>query len=210
MSTVEILETITDWVRKEICANVKLKMPNDDKVDKNYNQVYELVNPAVFTMFMPGYNRLPAHAKRPIPSITVQLESGSDSLNEGKGQARINLQFSVWDPGLHGKDKFFPNKDRDVYHQLDGQELLDLYERNSEGWRDVWNFIDTALRKIESAEYIGFGDNKYRILKEDGIEYGPATEEKAVVDFYPYWYAWISFSVQYGLTRNNQDIQKFL
>ena len=74
------------------------------------------------------------------------------------------------------------------------------------GWRDAWNFVDTALRLIENAEYLG----DLRVIKEKGITFGPVTEQDAVPDFYPYWFAWAEFSIEETLTRNPKSYQHLL
>lgn len=78
--------------------------------------------------------------------------------------------------------------------------------KNGEGWRDAWNFVDTALRRIENAEYLG----DLRVIKEEGITFGPVAEQDAVPDFYPYWFAWAEFSVEEALTRNPESYQHLL
>ena len=59
---------------------------------------------------------------------------------------------------------------------------------------------------IENAEYIG----SLRVMKEDGITFGPVSEQDAVPDFYPYWFAWVEFSVEEPLTRTPKDYQHLL
>ena len=66
--------------------------------------------------------------------------------------------------------------------------------------------MDVALRELENAEYLG----GLRIAKEEGIAFGPLTEQDAVVDYYPYWFAWISCSVQYGIARNPKQYRDLL
>ena len=61
--------------------------------------------------------------------------------------------------------------------------------------------MDTALRLIENAEYIG----DLRVIKELGITFGPVAEQDAVPDFYPYWLAWAEFSVEETLTRHAKN-----
>ena len=80
------------------------------------------------------------------------------------------------------------------------------FVKNGEGWRDAWNFVDTALRLIENAEYLG----DLRVIKEKGITFGPVAEQDAVPDFYPYWFAWAEFSVEETLTRNPKSYQHLL
>ena len=96
-------------------------------------------------------------------------------------------------------------EDPDIKEMLDNRR----YELGSvapEGWRDAWNFVDTALRMIENAEYIG----PLRVMKEDGITFGPVSEQDAVPDFYPYWFAWVEFSAEEPLTRTPKDYQHLL
>ena len=49
-----------------------------------------------------------------------------------------------------------------------------------------------------------------RVIKEKGITFGPVTEQDAVPDFYPYWFAWAEFSVEETLTRNPKSYQHLL
>ena len=91
-------------------------------------------------------------------------------------------------------------------HEALEEEAAAFFEKNGEGWRDAWNFVDTALRMIENAEYIG----PLRVMKEDGITFGPVSEQDAVPDFYPYWFAWVEFAVEEILTRTPKDYQHLL
>ena len=49
-----------------------------------------------------------------------------------------------------------------------------------------------------------------RVVKEQGITFGPFTEQDAIPDFYPYWYAWAQFTVEEILTRNPQNYNHLL
>jgi hypothetical protein len=203
MSTVNTIDVVTDWANENICQKVKLKLPDDKRVDATYNAGYKLVNPDAFPLYVPAKDRMPPDVVAPIPSLCVQLMSGRDTLTQDKGFMRLRFCFSTWDPGIHGPDIFNPAEGAEplAYEQWNGTDAVAHYERRSEGWRDVWNFVDTALRVLESAEYIGTKE-KYRIMVEDGIDYGPVTEEDNAVDFYPYWFAWVAFNLQYGISRN--------
>ena len=57
-----------------------------------------------------------------------------------------------------------------------------------DGWRDCYNLADLVLREIETAEYIA----GHRLVKEQGIKFGPFTEDGNVWDYYPYWHSWKS------------------
>lgn len=89
---------------------------------------------------------------------------------------------------------------------LYNEAAASYFVKNGEGWRDAWNFVDTALRLIENAEYLG----DLRVIKEKGITFGPVAEQDAVPDFYPYWFAWAEFSVEETLTRNPKSYQHLL
>ena len=97
----------------------------------------------------------------------------------------VEFCFSTWDTGLHGKDTF---------------------TRNGDGWRDAWNFLDIALRAIESVDFIG----GYTIDRSVPIKYGPLTEQDSIPDLYPTWFAWLSFRVTCPLVRNNQEHNNLL
>ena len=47
-------------------------------------------------------------------------------------------------------------------------------------------------------------------VKEKGITFGPVTEQDAVPDFYPYWFAWAEFSIEETLTCNPKSYQHLL
>ena len=66
--------------------------------------------------------------------------------------------------------------------------------------------MDTTLREIENAEYM----NGLRVIKEEGITFGPVTEQDAVPDFYPYWFAWAELTIEETLTRNPKTYNQFL
>lgn len=204
MSIVNNTEKIISWAEEFICSKIKLKIPDDDSNDGKYN--YKLVNPAVFALFVPTKDRLPPKAAAPIPSLCVQIIDGKDMPNSGT--TRIRFGFSTWSPGTHGMDIFAPKPgEPGKYTQPDTDEGRAFYKRNSEGWRDAWNFVDLALREIESAEIIG---GLLRVVKEDGITYGPYTEQDSILDCYPYWYAWVEFTVSYGITRQHPQYDHYL
>ena len=75
-------------------------------------------------------------------------------------------------------------------------EAAKTYSRNMDGWRDCYNLADLVLREIETAEYIA----GHSLVKEQGIKFGPFTEDGNVWDYYPYWHSWISFALEIGTT----------
>lgn len=203
MSIVNSIEVVKDWLTEKVCPLVKLKLPDDNATDASYP--YKLVNPAAFSLFVPTKDRMPPNIAAPIPSVCVQLVSGSDDIINSSRGTKIRLLFSAWDPGYHEPDIFKPKGDG-TYIQQYNEEAATTFEKNGEGWRDAWNFVDTALRVIENSEYIG----ELRVIKEEGINFGPVTEQDSVVDFYPYWFAWVEFSIEETLARNPKTYNHLL
>lgn len=207
MSIVHMMNEITEWIQKNICNGVKLKLPDDGRNDAGYNSGYELVTPAAWPMYMPTKDRLPPNAPAPIPSICVQMLDGEDGVIDGRGNMNLRLMFSAWDPGLHGQDIFTPVKDDAMaFQQWNTEEAMAFYQRRNDGWQDAWNFVDTARRVLINNNYIA----GYRIAKEEGLKYGVPQEQDAVADYYPYWFAWLTVSIQYGVTSTNADLQEFI
>lgn len=204
MSIVNSIEIVREWLTDYVCPLVKLKLPDDNVTDASYP--YKLVHPAAFSLFVPSKDRTPPNVAAPIPSVCVQLVKGDDDMIGSTRGIKIRLCFSAWDPGYHGPDIFIPKEVSGIKIQQYNQEAAASFEKNGEGWRNAWNFVDTALRVIENAEYIG----ELRVMKEDGISFGPVAEQDSVPDFYPYWFAWAEFSVEEALTRNRKTYDHLL
>lgn len=205
MSIVNSIEIVREWLAANVCPLVQLKLPDDNATDASYP--YKLVNPAAFSLFIPSKDRTPPKIAAPIPSVCVQIVQGKDDMIASTRGIKIRLCFAAWDPGYHGPDIFKPTGDGSgSYIQWNDEEAKALFLKNGEGWRDVWNFVDTALREIEDAEYI----NGLRLVKEDGITFGLFTEQDAVPDFYPFWYAWVELTVSEILTRNHKAYDHLL
>lgn len=194
MTIVDTVETIREWLEVNVCPLVKLKLPDDEHADESYP--YKLVNPRAFSLFIPTTDRLPPNIAAPIPSICVSLVMGTDELINGSREIKIRLDFSAWDPGYHLPDLFF-SKGGGKFVTKYNDETLKAFQKNDQGWRDVWNFTDTTLREIESAEFFG----KLRLIKEKGITFGVFSEEKATPNFYPFWFSWAEFFVESGVPR---------
>lgn len=163
------LEVIADWLRKEICPNLAYKKPDDEKNDSTYG--YKTVHPDVHIMYIPTKDILP-ESKHAAPSILVQYDSNRTLSKESKGLINIRLGFSIWNPGLHTPEK---------------------YERNADGFKDVLNFVQYVEDKLIKEELIG----PIRIRLEDGIESGPLKDQGVIADFYPYWFAYLTFTGEF-------------
>ena len=170
MSTISNLEALAEWLKEEVCNKLTFKKPDDDNVASEYK--YTMVHPDVHIMYPPTKDVTPED-RHVAPSILVQFENQKDFIKQNNGLIYFKLGFSIWNPGIHDKGK---------------------YERNIEGWRDVWNFVDFTREAISKTELI----KHIRVKLEDGIETGPAKAQGAVADFYPYWFAYLTFTGEYG------------
>lgn len=198
---VSVIDTITDWAKDHICKEIQLKVPPDNMAAMDADYSYRLENPEAIPMYVPPSDKLPKGIRFVHPSLCVRFMKAADSVAKDEGYVDIQFLFSVWDPGDHGKDMYLPNGDGTYRKQPDP-----AFAKGSSGWRDVWNFVDIARRALESVTNI----DGLAIDKGTDIEYGPIAEQEAIVDFYPYWYSWLTFRVTYPLMRNNEDIEKYL
>ena len=185
MSIVKLLDDVTEWARENICSKIELKVPPQNDEPNDYDYKYETANPVAFTMFVPTGDRLPKNIPSAYPSLCVRFLEGEDSLPSMSGTIGIQFLLSAWNPGKHSSDSF---------------------ERNGEGWRDIWNFADIAVQAIESVTNI----SGHKIDRSVPVKFGPLTEQEAVPDYYPFWYAWVTFQLTYPLVRKIEDAQEFL
>lgn len=198
MLLTESIDRIVDWLEKEVCPQIELKLPDDFKNDDSYN--VEFVHPAAFPLYVPGKDRLPPGVPAPIPSVCAQLMEGNDDLTIKRRQLNFRLCLACWNPGEHGEEIYWPRKNKlaiggHTYYRKNGEEAQ-TYHRNMSGWRDSFNFADLILREIENAEYIA----GHRLVKEKGVKYGLFTEDGNIWDYYPYWHNWITFTLECGVT----------
>ncbi len=206
MSVVHLIDTMTEWARQNVCAHILLKQPPDDmNAPEDAGYKHALVNPAAFAMYVPTSEKLPPNIHAPFPSLCVRFMTGQDEPTGNEGFVDLQFVFSAWDPGTHGKDILNPTGPK-TFKQWSGADAEAYFQRNGDGWRDAWNFVDIALRAVESITHVG----EYTIDRATPIKFGPLTEQESIPDFYPYWFAWISFRVKYPLRRNIEDFQNLL
>lgn len=208
MAVVNAIDRVTDWARTNICEKVRLKMPpadDRDATDKGY--AYQPVTPAAFSMYVPTKEKLPPTIQSPFPSLCVRFMEGADNLSGSEGSIGLQLCFSAWDPGVHGEDVFLPDSEnKGTFRRWTGAEAEAYFQRSGNGWRDAWNFVDVALREIESVTSI----DGFVIDRSVPVKFGPLAEQEAISDYYPFWFAWVSFTLTYPLARNTQGIQNLL
>lgn len=218
MSIVNLLDQIRDWTQETICNPVSFKVPpiaeeikkasidsyissEEENLNDGENYEYSRATPKAFIWLLPNRSRLPENISS-VPSVIIRL--GEGTVNIGKGTIPIEMDFVVWNPGTHGSDIIYQIDDKS-YIQWSGEEAKSYFERNNEGWRDVWNWIDLAVKKIESTESIG----GIKIDKST-LKFGPMKNEDGIPDFYPFWLAYISFDVKTYTHRIANAYDKFL
>lgn len=204
MTNTEIIEGLRDWVDETICGKALLKAPEDSSVGAGVR----LVKPAAFALFVPAKDRIPPGVAAPIPSVCVQVMEARDRLAEHRRVMKIRLAVACWNPGRQSGEIFVPHDDETAPFDraYSRGESAESYARSLDGWRDLWNFMDVALREIENAEFFA----GVRLLAEQDIEYGPFIEEGAIWDYYPYWNSWISFQIEAGLVNNRKTYKDLL
>ena len=182
MTIINILAEVRNWLENEICENFTFKKEPEktQPIDVNYN--YKLVKPYAFILYPPFDEKF--------PSVTVQFGNGVESKFDESGELKLRFLFATWNPGLHFTDGRKPK-----------------FEINVEGWRDVWNFVDYTLRKLTNTNSIS---PRIRIKHEDKINFGPMAENETIPNYYPYWCAWIEFTIQYGINSTNEDITNLI
>lgn len=197
MSIVTTLDTLTEWVQKNICEGVLLKAPPEgDTAPTDAGYAYTLVTPTAFPMFVPAKDKLSPPVRHNFPSVCVRFLKGSESLKGREGFMDVQLCFSTWSPGQH-KGDIVSNP---------GGVPVPNFQRNAEGWRDAWNLVDKAVMALGNSVSL----NGLELDRAAPIEYGPLTEQGEIVEAYPLWFAWVSFSINYPLRRNAEDIEELL
>lgn len=198
MLLTESIDRIVDWLEKEVCPQIELKLPNDDLNDEDYEVEY--IHPTAWPLYVPAIDRLPPGVPAPVPSVCAQLMEGNDDLTIKRRRMNFRLCLACWNPGEHGEELYQTRPNAAAlggyaYYRATGAEVQ-TYRRNMSGWRDSFNFADLILREIENTEYIA----GHRVVKEEGIKYGLFTEDGNIWDYYPYWHNWITFTLECGVT----------
>jgi hypothetical protein len=203
MTIVQTIQTITDWIGENVCAKIKLKLPDDSNTSAEYTPTE--VHPTAFAMFQPGTDKLPPNVLSPFPSVVVQLLEGTDKATEGSGTIKIQLSFTAWNPGDHGTEfkraTGVPTAsgNTELAVNLASCEGQPAFSRNGGGWADVWSFVDRALQAIETTEYIG----DVRVVKDNAITFGQFQQEGQISDLYPYWGAWVIFTIERATVKGD-------
>lgn len=205
MSIVKILDDVTAWAKDNICSKIELKVPPKNTEPNDYDYNYNTAHPVAFTMYVPTDDKLPKNIPSAFPSLCVRFIEGVDDVANMTGSIGIQFLLSAWNPGTYSADLFTVQKNDPMHWKVD-PNAGSKFERNGEGWRDIWNFTDLAVQAVESATHI----SGYKIDRSIPVKFGPLTEQEAVPDFYPFWFTWVTFQLTYPLLRNIEDTQEFL
>jgi len=191
MTITSTIDQVCAWLNENVCPKASLKKPPGDRMRTDDGYAYERIHPHAFPLYLPTQEKLPPGVPCAFPSICVSLQEGRDgAMNR---QMTLSLSFGAWSPGIHPEDWIGPT----------GAET-EVFRASTEGWRELWNFVDLTVTAIESATYIG------DVEVAEGVEFGPYVVEEAVADYCPMWFAWCRFSVRSTILRNNQEVLRFL
>ncbi len=191
MTVIDAITSVKRFLEQKVCPQIELLVPNK-KDGKEYVERY--ANPSVFAFFEPENGRLPEGVEYTTPNITVQFTQGEDNLTTLERRVNIVLAFSTWRPGEYRTMNDMELEKIDV----DGQgatiefkgEIAKQFVRNEEGWKDVYNLMELTKEKIISAGKIGEFS-----LEPTQIKYGPYSKDGVLIDFYPYYHLWMSFTL---------------
>ncbi len=195
MAIISTIDSIRDWLNKNVCPLVQFKKPDDETMSEEYP--YELVHPNAFSMYIPDTSDLPPDIPSNAPCVCVMLTKGKDEFDPkfGSGPGRtcnITLLFRTWSPGFYHSDQVVRTGMSQFQRHLDGEgdQILDTA---SEGWRDAWHFVDMTLNALECER--GFEDTGLILETNKGITFEPIKQDVNLPDAYPYWYAFVDFTV---------------
>lgn len=193
MSIVNDVQRIMDWLAAEVCPKVELKRLPENWRDMDAAEYdYELVHPAVHGMYWPtGPQMVAPPYLYQHPGILVQVTDGEDSTASMRESLTVRLHLSAWNPGLHGRDTWEPDPERGCYVRREADTFAPSYD---DGWRDAWNFVDTTVREIRNARDL----NGLSLDRSEPVRFGPYSEQGAIPDLYPFWFAWVELRVFSG------------
>ena len=128
---------------------------------------------------------------------------GDDSKSKKKKTELVPFTFDI---DVHANAGVNPQKEYESWCSLiKSTGVLYLHGRRF-GRETRLKEVSLSLIHIYT-EYIA----GLRLVKENNIEYGPFTEDGALVSYYPYWFCWVQFTLEHGLARKiPADYEKLL
>ncbi|EGW39164.1 hypothetical protein [Desulfosporosinus sp. OT] len=150
--------------------------------DKNVHE-YSLVNPQVHIGWIPPKGYLPEGMESAIPCLIVGLDDGTKGSQDNSFNLRISA--AVYSPGLHAPD----------------ESGAVAYTPDFEGYRDLLNLIDRTVAKLGENPII---NGKGTV--EGPIKWGVYQQEQP----YPYWYGWITLTIERPSLQATEIVQNLL
>ena len=195
MDLTSALLQITDWLEKNVCTEIELKVPPEIDAPDDDEYDYKTAHPTAFPLFVPASDKLPPGLRSAVPCICVQLMKGVDT--PANRELTLALGFATWNPGPHRMD------------WINGAKP---FQADMSGWMDCWNMVDITARKIQSSVYLG---PNIEIMLQEPMEYGPyrqpqEREDEMEDSFYPMWFAYFQFKVRMTVLRNNEMLKQLL
>lgn len=71
MTLTQSIDKVVSWLSENVCSQITLKLPDDDRNDAEY--AVEYVHPAAFPLYVPGKDRLPLRC--PLRSLRCACNS---------------------------------------------------------------------------------------------------------------------------------------
>lgn len=208
MNLVDLVQNLTDWLNEKVCPMIWLLNPDDDIQNEAYEKT-ERVHPKAYPLFT-SWAASDATLNIPgTPGIVVGVLTGRDDLKKKTRTLNIQFQLISWNPGQYGSDILYPVKDKDALIGIhyETRSNPQTYQRNQDGWKDSYLFMETVLRELEKQEFISGSRIK---IKDGSIEYGHYRDDTGPVDLYPYWINFIRFELECGYDQPSRVYADFL
>lgn len=175
MTTQTAISALAQWLRTEVCPDLRFKVAAKFKLASDVGYQYRLAAPAVYETYFPAtaaeHGREDDDRPQVAPAIIVTIAGQSTySTKSGMVEYPFNLLLQTWNPGTHGVSE-------------NGEPT---FVESAEGWRDVVNLADTVAGTLAEAECPGG-----LCLTDDIVTTLPSMEGN---EFYPYYRAEVAFT----------------
>lgn len=219
MTIISVIDTITEWLNENVCGRLAFKKaPPVDRPDGEYYE-HEIVPPKAWQIYKPALDiakffdyDCPCVVVQP---ITVKVSPASLSVSS----IRVRFSYLTWSPGEHIEDVYDLMPDtRTVFAPQIGEfEQRTRYDFrpdesgckiDDDGWRDVFNFLETTLDTLAKKEISGLS-----IDPSEEIYATPYDEESVSTYFWPYHFARLEMTFKVNdapLTARSGDYEKYL
>jgi hypothetical protein len=162
MTTVTLLNLLKEYLEEMVAPQIQLQKDSSNDVGN-----YELVNPAIFTGWVPPKGYLAEEIEHHIPCIVVGMDDALD--DSTNGDFNIRLSFATFSPGEH----------------IPSEEGALNYTPSFNGYTDLLNLMDLTKAMLVKETII-----KQKMTLEGNIKWGMYQEQP-----YPYWYGHMTFTV---------------